>query len=66
MIIIRIIASGASLLTVLSGVDTGYWVLGTGFWLLGTGFWVLGAGYWVLGSGCWVAGCWSLVIRKDR
>jgi hypothetical protein len=39
MIIIRIIASGASLLTQINGVDTGYWVLGTGCWILGAGFW---------------------------
>jgi hypothetical protein len=59
--LIIMIASGASLLTVLSGVDTGY--CDTGCWFLGAGFWVLGTGYWVLGSGCWVlgAGYWVLV-----
>jgi hypothetical protein len=52
--LIIIIASGASLLTQISGIDTGYWVLVAGYWVLGAGYWVLGIGYWVLGTGYWM------------
>jgi hypothetical protein len=36
----KIIASGASLLTQISGIDTGYWILVTGCWILGAGLWL--------------------------
>jgi hypothetical protein len=43
--LIIMIASGASLLTQINGVDTGYWVLVTGCWDLVAGFWILVNGY---------------------
>jgi hypothetical protein len=49
--LIIMIASGASLLTQINGVDTGYWVLVTGYWLLVAGIWLLGTGFWILVNG---------------
>jgi hypothetical protein len=34
----------ASLLTVIRGVDSGYWMLDTGCWILDAGCWMLVAG----------------------